>query len=91
MRVEISLLQQRAFAGSRLRELPGGAQRRICKLDCRMTELADVIRIGIVNGDVARYAVEISGGASNLHVGPRRASLGFDAGIDLAARTPFAG
>jgi len=46
---------------------------------------------GPVNGDVARYAVEISGGASNLHVGPRRASLGFDAGIDLAARTPFAG
>jgi len=48
------LVQRRAFAGSRLRELPGGAQRRICKLDCRMTELADMIRIGIVNGDVAR-------------------------------------
>ena len=33
---------------------------------------------GPVNGDGPRYSVEISGGASNLHVAPRRASLGVD-------------
>jgi len=33
---------------------------------------------GPVHGDGPRYAVEISGGASNLHVAPRRASLGVE-------------
>ncbi len=33
---------------------------------------------GPVHGDTPRYAVEISGGASSLHVVPRRASLGVD-------------
>ena len=33
---------------------------------------------GLVRGDAPRYAVEISGGASNLHVVPRRASLDAD-------------
>ena len=33
---------------------------------------------GPVHGDAPRYAVEISGGASSLHVVPRRASLGVD-------------
>ena len=33
---------------------------------------------GPVHGDAPRYAVEISGGASSLHVVPRRASLGAD-------------
>ncbi len=31
---------------------------------------------GLVRGDAPRYAVEISGGANNLHIVPRRASLG---------------
>ena len=39
---------------------------------------------GPVHGDTPRYAVEISGGASSLHVVPRRASLGVDRGRDLA-------
>jgi hypothetical protein len=33
---------------------------------------------GHVHGDAPRYAVEISGGASSLHVVPRPASLGLD-------------
>ena len=33
---------------------------------------------GPVHGDAPRYAVEISGGASSLHVVPRRASFGVD-------------
>jgi len=35
---------------------------------------------GPVHGDAPRYAVEISGGASSLHVVPRRASSGADRG-----------